>query len=317
MSENSELNDLTNDLVDQYLLFLRGRGPEPDLSHLTQAHRRAIRARLALVDALADRGPALPAMEDDPVAMRLGVVPDRRSGGGEVDPDGAASAAEVAHGQTPSAALRALDELESYFGGQVVIDWSPTWSRWSRHGLTPVAQCSALGDSMALFITADQNWAEEPGDVASFLRSYPDISSMGLISADATYAAVVTAAACNRSIDPVLGWLEPGSAVASNRLDLTLHRYFEQRLPRWDRVAGLDDLLDLGDISADADAAVGDEVAAAMRAKPRLIHKKHAQQSLAEIDQPALAALIVDIQTRRLTGGEAADRVIGLAEATP
>lgn len=312
MTENSESNDQINDLVDEYLLFLRENAPEPDLAHLTQAQRRAMRARFDIVDALADRGPALPSLENDRVAMRLGLVPDRRPDGGRTDPTAAPPRPE----QKPSAVQVALEEVESYFEGQVVIDWSPAWGQWNRNGLVPLAQCSTLGDTMALFVAEGQNRDEEVDYVASFLSSHPDISAMGLASADATRAAVLTPAACHRSVDPVRGWLAPGSYVASDRLDTTLHRYFQERLPRWDRVAGLDELMDLGGINASIEAAVSDEVAAAMQAKPRLAYKKLAQQSLATVDQHALGALIVEIQTGRLTGGEAADRIVGFAGAT-
>lgn len=311
MTENSESNDQTNDLVDEYLLFLREGAPEPDLAYLTLAQRRAMRARFGIVDALADSGPALPTLENDRVAMRLGLVPDRRSDGGP-GPRLAPPQPE----QTPSAVQVALEEVESFFEGQVVIDWSPAWRQWNRNGLVPLAQCSALGDTVALFVAEGQNRDEEVDYVASFLSSHPDISAMALVSADAKRAAVLTPAACHRSVDPVRGWLTPGSFVASDRLDTTLHRYFQERLPRWDRVAGLDELMDLGDINASIQAAVSDEVAAATRAKPRLAYKKLAQQSLATVDQHALSALIVDIQTGRLTGGEATDRIVEFAGVT-
>jgi hypothetical protein len=76
--DGDELNNRVNEVIDQYLLYLRGRGPEPDLTHLSQAQRRAMQARLGIVAALADRDLALPALGDDPVAMRLGLVDGQR-----------------------------------------------------------------------------------------------------------------------------------------------------------------------------------------------------------------------------------------------
>lgn len=61
------------DLIEDYLRFLRGKGPEPDLSDLSPEQRDAITGRFEIVRALADRDPNLPPLERDPVARRLGL----------------------------------------------------------------------------------------------------------------------------------------------------------------------------------------------------------------------------------------------------
>lgn len=314
MSEDSELDNLVNDLVDQYLLYLRGRGPEPDLAHLSPAQRRAMQARLEVVDALADRDLVLPALEDDPVARRLGLVPDRHGTDGQ--PGENSPGLVQAHEQAVAPVRRILDELQSAFDGQVVIDWDPPWGGdWHNGDLQPLAQCSVLGDSMALFVTEHVSEVDESARLASFLRTYPDVSAVGLVSADASRAAIVTAAACNRAIDPVRGWLEPGTFLVTDSLDLTLTYYFERRLPRWERVAGLTELLEMGDFSADANEIVTAEFDTALNAKPRLEHKRQAQQGLRELDQHVVAALVVAVQKRKIAGGELVARALGLVEA--
>ena len=60
-------------LIEEYLRFLRGLGPEPDLSDLPPTRREAITGQFEIVKALADRDPELPALERDPVARRLGL----------------------------------------------------------------------------------------------------------------------------------------------------------------------------------------------------------------------------------------------------
>jgi len=63
------------DLIEEYLRFLRGLGPEPDLSSLPPEQREAIEGQFEIVRALAGRDPALPPLDQDPVARRLGLLP--------------------------------------------------------------------------------------------------------------------------------------------------------------------------------------------------------------------------------------------------
>src|SRR5690349_14429817 len=74
MSSDKDLDYVIDDLVERYLLFLRGRGPEPDLSALPAERRTDVTAQLEIVAALADRSPELPPIEEDRVAIRLGLV---------------------------------------------------------------------------------------------------------------------------------------------------------------------------------------------------------------------------------------------------
>lgn len=316
MSDTHEFDDEINDIVDRYLLFLRGRGPEPDLGHLTAPQRKAMRARLDIVDALADRGPPRPALHEDPVAMRLGLVPDRRPGagsGGDGAPPTLAAESETALDPVQ----RVLDELQAGFGGQVLIDWTPPWRQWRTAEAAPLAQCSALGVVMALFVTDETNWGDEPVQLAAFLRQHPEVSSVALVSRDAARAAIYSAAACNHAIDPVRGWLEPGAFVVTDSFELTLRHYFQQRLPRWDRVAGLAEILETGDITADALDVVNEEIDAELRTRPRLEHKQRALQALRLVKPVELSALIVAVHAGTLSTTDLVDRVSALPEGTP
>ena len=62
-----------DDLIEDYLRFLRDQGPEPDLSGLTEEQRTAVTGQFEVVKALADRDPDLPSLDRDPVARRLGL----------------------------------------------------------------------------------------------------------------------------------------------------------------------------------------------------------------------------------------------------
>lgn len=74
MTEDEELENRHDALIEEYLLFLRGQGPEPDLSDLPLRRQETIKGQFEIVKALADRGPELPPLERDPVAIRLGLV---------------------------------------------------------------------------------------------------------------------------------------------------------------------------------------------------------------------------------------------------
>lgn len=400
MSETHDADRQMDELIEQYLVFLRGQGPEPDLGRLSPARRRAVRARLQIVDTLFGLDADLPPLANDPVAIQLGLVPDPESGdypegstgGGEGVSDESERAGEPTAGTTGSrrdarvdlsahdwpgmdAARRVLDELEADFAGQVSIDWQPTWAHWSMTVsdiqeplLAPLAQCSVLGDAVALFITTvtpalwfdtvaetpgqvapDPNkgangdaagdigkWSHQPREwhstepdgpagvhgvreaeqLALFLRHHPDVSSVGLVSPDGTQAAILPAAACHRSIDPVRGWLEPGAFVVSDDLQLTLARYFEQRLPRWERVAGLSDVLAVSDDSTATHALVETQRDMLLQARPRLEHKKYAQQALHDVDVYAVTTLISAVQAGQIDAHDFVGRVEALAGDT-
>ncbi|KQH76286.1 hypothetical protein AO501_29115 [Mycobacterium gordonae] len=316
MSDNHDFDAQIDDVVERYLQFLRGQGPEPDLAPLTPPQRRVVRNRLDIVDALADRGPAVPPLHQDPVAMRLGLVPDTRPspGSGGADPTGSQAPEPTA---APDPIRHVLEELEAAFGGDVCVDWSPQWAPVMTRAAVPLAQCSALGQNMALFLTDETDWANEPVQLASFLLHNPAMSAVALVTRDATRAAIFSAAACNLSIDPVRGWLEPGAFVVTDSFDLILRHYFEQRLPRWDRVAGLTEILESGDITAGALELVTEEIAAELRTRPRLEYKRRALEVLETLDPAALSALIVAVQAGTLSDIALVDQASALAETTP
>lgn len=321
MDAGADFDDLSSDLVDDYLLFLRGRGTEPDLSQLPADQRRRLREQFAIVAALADRAPALPPLEQDPVALRLGLAghggPEAGLGRSEAAPDRSGAGrfgVGAAGGSAENPVQAALRHLGERFDRQVAVDRSPGWAGWQPDGsLSPVAQCSALGNSVALFVTATP--AGEAATVAEFLRRYPDISAVCLSTPDAREAVLLTAADANASVDPARGWLEPGVSAAADQLEVSLGRYFEARLPRWERVVALPELIDLGDLAADAAAVATTTLAAARRKRPRLQHRREAVTALRSLDPASLADVLIDVQAGRLGGDALVGRLSAMAEA--
>ena len=313
----ADFDDVSSDLVDSYLLFLRGRGPEPDTSGLSNDQRRRLREQFAIVAALADRAPALPPLENDPVAIRLGLVaPGAQEPGAQETATGSRSCPDGPAADPVTDPVEVvLRQLELRFDRQVVVDRFPAWKQWQSAQLSAVAQCSALGDSVALFSAPPAALTAEPAEVAVFLRRYPDISAVCLSTPDARHAVLLTAADANASIDPVRGWLEPGVHTAADLLEVTLGRYFESRLPRWERVAGFTELIDLGDVSADALAVATATLAAARRSRPRLQHKREAVTALKLLDPSSIGGVVADVQSGRLHGTALVTRLAALAEA--
>ena len=65
---------LHDELVEEHLRYLRGEGPEPDLSELSESELVEGRRAFEIVDALAESLPESPPMDQDRVAFRLGLM---------------------------------------------------------------------------------------------------------------------------------------------------------------------------------------------------------------------------------------------------
>lgn len=312
MSRDDELDNTVDDLIEQYVLFLRGLGPEPDLSVLPADRRTKVMEQLKIVAALADRDPELPSIEDDPVAMRLGLVDSARSD--QTNPDGP-STQDEGGGSDDDPVMLSLHDLAFRFNQQVAVDFAPAWASVALAGMRAVAECAALGEAVAVFVADVEEWSREPEPVAKFFREHPYISAVGLVSEDAELAVVVTAADAQYSVDPVRGWLAPHSPASPEPLGIALGRHFERCLPDWERVADLDELLGLGDLSMAAEQVSAAQIRLALQARPRLSYKKESLRALSALDSSAIAAVVVEVQSGRLAGDELVDRVARLAEA--
>ena len=235
MTDNEELENRNDALIEEYLLFLRGRGPEPDLSDLPPSRREEIREQFKIVKALADRGPELPPLEQDPVARRLGLVGPGASSSALILPG-------LRHRDAGAGDLleASLDEVAFRFQGRIVIERAPAWSPDAPQGLRAVAQCAVLAEAVAVFAGDTDARAELPERLTRFFGLRPEVSAACVSSPDAEQAVVFSPADVTRSLNPALGWLDPHRPNSPEPLVLALGRFFEQRLPRWDRVAAAD-----------------------------------------------------------------------------
>jgi hypothetical protein len=99
-------------------------------------------------------------------------------------------------------------------------------------------------------------------------------------------------------------------------VQLTMARYFEQRLPRWERVAGLAEVLAADDDPSSTHHLVQAQRDALLNGRPRLEHKRHAQQLLRELDLEAVTALITQIRTSQIDEHDFVGQVEALAGDT-
>ncbi|HEX5113668.1 MAG TPA: hypothetical protein VFW65_00565 [Pseudonocardiaceae bacterium] len=312
MTSDDELNNTIDDVIEQYILFLRGRGPEPDLSALPPDRRAAVTEQLKIVSSLADSDPELPPIEDDPVAIRLGVTDH-----GGVTPVGRrlAATSDEDHSATEHPVDTALRELAFRFRHVVDIDFTPAGASQVPTGMRFVALCTALGDAVAVCVADVDMWSQQPEPVAAFFRHHPNVSAVGLVSEDAERAVVLAAADAAHSIDPVRGWLAPHNPMAPEPLGIALGRHLDRWLPAWDRITSLDELLNVGDMGRTTLEISSEQIARTLRAKPRLAYKKMALHALNTLDGSAVAAVVDDVQARRLADGDLIDRVTELAKA--
>jgi hypothetical protein len=295
----------TEELVEQYILYLRGRGPEPSIP---ESRMNEITALFETVHVLAESEPALPELEEDPVAIRLGIV-GHSSGGGTPQDD------------TPSpeglgSIEAALREVGLRFGDDVNVDLEE-----SRSFLAPwtgrIATCSSLGETVAVLIAPLDDWTDEPDNVAVNFRRHPELTAVALVSTDAERAVVLTAADSNRVVDPALGWLSPRSPSLPEPFVIALSRHFERTLPRWDQVTRLDDLLGAHDAGEQLHEVVATAVRDTLAAKPRLDYKKEALRSLQALDPGRIVELVSDVQRGRLATEELGTRVADLVKSIP
>lgn len=321
MSDQPEFSDEVNDLSERYLRYLRGQGPLPDLGHLDSDQRNDVRQRFELLDVLADRPLGPPPRDQDPIAARLGLV-SAAATGSRADHE-LAQLRDEAAADVPAPVRSVLDELDLEFGSDVVLDWDSPWMNWMSADLKPVAQCNVLGIPMAIFtcddiaVTGTASEAGEPIEVGGFLRKYPDISAVTLVTRDASRAIVLNDASCHRAIDPAHGWIPAGAYITPGPFNLELRRFLDSRLPRWEPVEEVEEFRGATDVGTDASEAVQEAMSAALRGKPRLKHKQLAQASLKAIDLEALAAIVTETQAGVIEPVELPDRILALGEAAP
>jgi hypothetical protein len=293
-------------LVDEQLRFVRSEGPEPDLSGLTDRDRAEMIEVLNLVDAMVDSRPVSPPLEEDPVAIRLGLLPGKSGTPSEVlgDPTKVADPIVVS-----------TEELRYRFAGAVEVEhFEPVVAAgwWA-----PVALCRALAENVLVVRFRPGDKTPSAADARTLLLDDPSLTAVTFTSPDATSAAVVVPASAFGRFVPSEGWRQPGE-LTWNPLGIALGRYFDRSIPNWDAVSSLprEELLD--ELDADTLSVVSDLLDAVAASRPHLEHKRQARDFVAEVDPAIVVAWADEIRSGRKTGSEVVSAIDALCgEATP
>jgi hypothetical protein len=298
---DDELDNIVDDLVERYVAYLRGQGPKPDLSVLPPDRQADLLEEFKIIAALADRDSELPPLDQDPVAVRLGLV-------------GRPNAPTVVAPRGPADDLveASLNDVASRFDRQVAVDFRPPWARDAPAGLRPVAECSALGEAVAVFVS-DRNSCES-GTLAAFLDRHPYIAAISLVSRDAQRATLVYPGDVHGRVDPLHGWIPPQLTGAIEPLTLSLGRLFEQCLPVWDRTATLDEITDDADLHDTATDISQRELATARQARPRLAYKKAGAQVLQTMNASMIADIVLAVQSGQVDDDDLLDDIARIAD---
>jgi hypothetical protein len=271
--------------IDEQLRYLRGEGPQPDLTALTDDERADVVALLDVVDALSDSLPASPPMEEDPVAIRLGLV-DGRHGLSRLPPSHpvVGSAEEVAY------RFIGAVEVEEVRAGEL--------DRWK-----PVLMCRSLAE-MVLVVVYDAKGAPPTAvDARPLFRDNPHLSAVAFTTPDATSAAVVVPGESVDRLVPAEGWQAPAE-LTWEPLGTALGRHFDRSMPRWDEVTSLPTGELLEDLTHEAAGIVAQKLREVASTRPQLAHKRHARDFVAAIDPGVFLTWVDEVRARQPTGEE-------------
>lgn len=293
----TERDDRIDDLLDEQLRYLRGEGPPPDLDGVSEPDRTKITELFEVVEALSDAQPASPSFEEDPVAIRLGLVPGPDSPPAPANPD-------------PIQA--SLDDLAFRHPEGVRILSPDAGLGVDRLGHS-FATCRSLLEIVQVVVVPADAEPPDVDDVRRVLIDNPDFSAVALTSADAQRAVVVTYSRSFDRVVPGLGWIE-SEALQWEPLGIALGRHFERSLPKWDEVArlGSTDVLEGGSDISNAIAQVLDGVAGS---RPKLPHKQKARDFVSSLGHERFETWVDQIRQRELSGDDLVAQVTELCRA--
>jgi hypothetical protein len=281
--------------VEALLRHLRGRGPDamtggsvPDEPSGAPADGLS-----ALLDAIVDSAEVVhPPFDEDPAAIRLGLVPP----------------------STPDALVVSLRELAHRLGGQLDIELL-TGDDPGEGGWRPRAVARTLNEVVLVVAVGDERLAVHLDRVAGVFATRPTTTAVTLVSTATWLAVVVTEADCVAAIDPRTGWAAPALPRDPEPFTIALGRHLERSLPRWDEIARLDEMLVLTRDERDLVTAVGRVVADRLGRPARIPTKRAALAELAPLTAGAVAEVIEDVQSGLLAGDDLLGRIRGLAGA--
>lgn len=281
---------IPDELIDEYLRFLRDGGPEPDLGDLDDELSSAAASVLKVMEALVDAAPGSPPLEHDPVAIRLGLVgvPSGPPGQATADRDDpvTAAVADIEHRFSVACSPAATDgtEFERRF------------------------ECRSMVEKVLVVVVPDgTSRTAMSAHARGAFALVDDLSAVVYTTATGDDSVVLTYAESHRMLDPASGWTEDSSVSDGESLEIALGRYLEKSDPQWGEIQGLDISDVLGGIDADVVAIVEEVKQKLASTKPRLEHKKEARVFVLGCDN----AVFIDWARRVQRGSLGGDGLLG------
>ncbi|MCH8899416.1 MAG: hypothetical protein IH942_02845 [Acidobacteria bacterium] len=288
-----------DELIEEHVRYLRGQGPAPDLSELSEAEAVELRRSFATVDALAGALPLSPPIEEDPVAIRLGLVGPSTELAESTEPaDGDHRVADAVSG------------LSYQFPQSVEVHAVDLALADAADSVVPAFVCQSLAERV-MVIVYPRGSEPRPGiqEALDWLDGDPDLTAVAFTSSDAEEAKVVTYPDCHRQLSPDTGWRDVSDALDWEPLTISLGRHFEQSIMQWDEVMGLDQAGSLDDITSDIPDVIKEERALLASSKPRLPHKRRARDFISTVPDELLEQWMAGVRSEEVTGEELADEI--------
>ena len=288
---------IPDELVEEYLRFLREGGPEPDLSGLEDELSSAAVNALKVMEALVDATPGSPPLERDPVAIRLGLVGA---------PTGAPVQASADRDDPVTAAVADVEHRFSVACTPAATDGTEFERRF---------ECRSMVENVLVVVVPDGTTRTAMSAHArSAFALAEDLSAVVYTTAAGTESVVLTYAESHRMLDPASGWTETPSVSDGESLEIALGRYLERSDPRWSEIQGLDMSDVLGGIDADVVAIVQEVKQELASTRPRLEHKKEARALVLGCDDGIFIDWARRIQRRSASGDDVLAEIHSLIE---
>lgn len=306
-------SEFEGDLVDSYLEYLRGRGSKPSITHLSDFDQERYRALFQMLDAITDSEVVKsPPFEDDPLAIRLGLTPESSH------PE--AALADVELTGVPQSIADSLADVAHSFGLDVLIQSAAESPELlsQTNGLRPWAECQTLGERIVVCSTDyDLNSHELFSNTARILDAVNTVTAVVVVSLETNEGVLLTRDRSVRSIDPINGWVDPEVTYAPQPLELALGSHLHASLPRWDRIATLEELLVLIDVEDDIRVSVEASLRTFVGRRANIPAKREALTQLRSLATDPFVEILHDVQKNALSSEELIVRLRSLSERSP
>ena len=309
----SEDMDFDGQLIEEFLRYLRGRGPLPRIEDLSADEWAKYKDLFDLLEAVVDSDIVdTPPLKTDPVAIRLGLTSGEDKSARDREPSSPDDLSQL-----PAVVASPLSNVVHQLNDEIELaPWrGATEQPGAPSGLRVLAECRSLGELIIVCTMPNGDFLDLHRSVARMFVAYPSHTAVAVASSVTGQAVVLTHADCVRAIDPAAGWVEPALPQPPEPLELALRRYLERSLPRWDEIARMDEFL----LFAGADDDVADSVSEALRRNlgrvARIHAKKVALGQLKGLSADRVESILHDVRSGRLASEGLIARLRELSEA--